>query len=133
MATRNGARALMDEHLYCGSLEAGKKADLIVVNPDSASMLPLHDPIANLVTAMHSSNVESTMCDGKWLMKKRVIKSLDERVILKRSKKTRRRDREARRHPSAGSFRHRGALTKRRTTAGAKHFLEVVCTRNRPS
>ncbi len=86
MATRNGARALMDEHLY-GSLEAGKKADLIVVNPDSASMLPLHDPIANLVTAMHSSNVESTMCDGKWLMKKRVIKSLDERAILKEAKK----------------------------------------------
>jgi 5-methylthioadenosine/S-adenosylhomocysteine deaminase len=86
MATRNGARALMDEHLY-GSLEAGKKADMIIVNPDSASMLPLHDPIANLVTAMHSSNVESTMCDGKWLMKKRVIKSLDERAILKEAKK----------------------------------------------
>lgn len=86
MATRNGARALMDEHLY-GSLEAGKKADLIVINPDSASMLPLHDPIANLVTAMHSSNVESTMCDGKWLMKKRVIKSLNERAILKEAKK----------------------------------------------
>ena len=86
MATRNGARALMDEPLY-GSLEPGKKADLIVINPDSASMLPLHDPIANLVTAMHSSNVESTMCDGKWLMKKRVIKSLDERAILKEAKK----------------------------------------------
>jgi 5-methylthioadenosine/S-adenosylhomocysteine deaminase len=85
MATRNGARALMDEHLY-GSLEPGKKADLIIVNPDSASMLPLHDPIANLVTAMHSSNVESTMCDGKWLMKKRVVKSLDERAILREAK-----------------------------------------------
>ena len=50
-------------------------------------MLPLHDPIANLVTAMHSSNVESTMCDGRWLMKKRVIQSLDERAILKEAKK----------------------------------------------
>ncbi len=86
MATRNGARALMDDHLY-GSLEPGKKADLIVINPNSASMLPLHDPIANLVTAMHSSNVESTLCDGKWLMKNRVVKTLDERAILKEAKK----------------------------------------------
>lgn len=85
MATKNGARALMDEHLY-GSLEEGKKADLIVVNPNSASMLPLHDPIANLVTAMHSSNVESTMCDGKWLMKNRRVLSLDEDAILKEAK-----------------------------------------------
>ncbi len=86
MATRNGARALMDDHLY-GSLEPGKKADLIVINPNSASMLPLHDPIANLVTAMHSSNVESTLCDGKWLMENRVVKTLDERAILKEAKK----------------------------------------------
>ena len=50
-------------------------------------MLPLNDPIANLVTAMHSSNVESTMCDGKWLMKKRVVLSLDERAILREAKK----------------------------------------------
>ena len=85
MATKNGARALLDEHLY-GSLEPGKRADLILINPDSASMLPLHDPIANLVTAMHSSNVESTLCDGKWLMKKRVIQTLDEDAILKEAK-----------------------------------------------
>ncbi|MDR3321308.1 MAG: amidohydrolase [Synergistaceae bacterium] len=82
MATKNGARALMDEHLY-GSLEPGKKADLIIINPNSASMLPLHDPIANLVTAMHSSNIDSTMCDGRWLMRGRVIKTVDERAILK--------------------------------------------------
>jgi 5-methylthioadenosine/S-adenosylhomocysteine deaminase len=85
MATKNGARALMDEHLY-GSLTPGKKADLIIINPNSVSMLPLHDPIANLVTAMHSSNVESTMCDGKWLMRGRVIKTVDERSVLKEAK-----------------------------------------------
>jgi 5-methylthioadenosine/S-adenosylhomocysteine deaminase len=86
MATKYGARALMDEGLY-GSLEEGKKADLIIINPNSASMLPLHDPIANLVTAMHSSNVESTMCDGKWLMKDRNVLSLDEPSILKEAKR----------------------------------------------
>ena len=85
MATINGAKALMDEELY-GSLEVGKKADLIVINPDSAGMLPLHDPVANLVTSMHSSNVESTMCDGKWLMKDRIVLSLNEEEVLAAAK-----------------------------------------------
>lgn len=82
MATKNGARALLDDDLY-GSIEVGKKADLIVVNPHGPSMMPVNDPIAALVTAMHSSNIESTMCDGRWLMKDRVILTLDEEAILK--------------------------------------------------
>ena len=49
------------------------KADLIIINPDSAQMLPLHDPVANIVTAMHESNIESVMCNGEWIMKDRVI------------------------------------------------------------
>jgi 5-methylthioadenosine/S-adenosylhomocysteine deaminase len=82
MVTVNGAKALMEEK-FLGSLEPGKKADLVVINPASAGMYPLHDSIANLVTSMHSSNVESTMCDGKWLMKDRVLLTLDENSILK--------------------------------------------------
>ena len=85
MATINGAKALMDEDLY-GSLEVGKKADLIIINPNSAGMLPLHDKIANVVTSMHSSNVESTMCDGKWLMKDRIVLSLNEEEVLAAAK-----------------------------------------------
>lgn len=82
MATRWGARALLDDHLY-GSLEAGKKADLIVIDPHGPSMMPVNDKIAALVTAMHSSNIQSTMCDGKWLMRDRKILTLDEEAILK--------------------------------------------------
>lgn len=85
MATLNGARALLDGDLY-GSLEVGKKADLIVINPDSIGMQPMHDSIANLVTSMHSANVESTMCDGRWLMKNRVVLSVDEAEVLKAAK-----------------------------------------------
>lgn len=81
MVTTNGARALLDEE-NIGSLAVGKKADLIVINPASAGMFPLHDPIANLVTSMHSSNIESTMCDGRWLMKDRVVLTIDESAIL---------------------------------------------------
>jgi 5-methylthioadenosine/S-adenosylhomocysteine deaminase len=82
MVTVNGAKAVLDEK-NIGSLTVGKKADLIVIDPASAGMYPLHDPIANLVTSMHSSNVESTMCDGKWLMKNRVMLTIDELAVLK--------------------------------------------------
>ena len=66
-----------------GSLEVGKKADLIVIDPHGPSMMPVNDKIAALVTAMHSNNIQSTMCNGKWLMKDRVILHLDEEAILK--------------------------------------------------
>lgn len=82
MATINGARALLDDKLY-GSLEVGKKADLIIINPFGPSMMPVNDRIASLVTAMHSNNIESTMCDGKWLMKNRRVLTLDEKAIVK--------------------------------------------------
>ena len=57
--------------------------DLIVIDPHGPSMMPVNDRIAALVTAMHSSNIESTMCNGKWLMKERKILTLDEEAILK--------------------------------------------------
>ena len=45
-------------------------------------MMPVNDRIAALVTAMHSSNITCSMCDGKWLMKDRKILTLDEDAIL---------------------------------------------------
>ncbi len=81
MATRWGARALLDDKLY-GSLEPGKKADLIVIDPHGPSMMPVNDKIAALVTAMHSENITYSMCDGKWLMKDRKILTPDEDAIL---------------------------------------------------
>ncbi len=80
MVTVKGAEALMEEK-DLGSLTEGKKADLIVINPRSAGMLPLHDTVANLVSSMHSSNVESTMCDGKWLMRERRLLTIDEDAL----------------------------------------------------
>lgn len=86
MATINGARALMDDKLY-GSLETGKKADLIIIDPFTPSMMPVHDKVAALVTAMHSSNITCTMCDGKWLMRDRKILTLDEEAILREAQR----------------------------------------------
>ncbi len=85
MATINGARcALMENEI--GSLEVGKKADLIILNPDTIHSLPVIDPVANIVYAMSSENVESNMCNGKWLMKNREILFLDEKDLLEKVK-----------------------------------------------
>ena len=81
MVTQNAARALMlDQDM--GSLEEGKKADLVVVNPNSAAMLPMHDPAANMVSSMRSENIESVMVNGRWVMKDKIIRSINEQEII---------------------------------------------------
>lgn len=85
MATCDGARALLWED-ELGSLEPGKKADLVVINPSTATMLPLHDPIANMVTSMRTENIESVMVDGKWLMWEREILTVNEAEIIQEAK-----------------------------------------------
>ena len=86
MATINGAKcALLEREI--GSLEVGKKADLIILNPNTIHSLPLHDPIANIVYTMSSENIESTMCNGKWLMKNREILVLNEGDLIEQVKR----------------------------------------------
>ena len=81
MATRNGAGAvgLGDE---IGSLEAGKAADLVLVDPRTVNMTPVHDPVSALVTALKTENVHSVMCAGRWLLREGVITVADEAEIL---------------------------------------------------
>ena len=81
MVTSDGARALLSEDQF-GSLEKGKKADLIIINPNDPSMMPVNDKIAALVTAMNSTNITHTMCDGKWLMKDRQVLTINEEEVL---------------------------------------------------
>jgi len=81
MATVNGARALgWDGEI--GSLKAGNKADLVLIDPRSAGCLPMHDPVAGLVSAMHASNVRSVMVDGRWVLRDGTILTFDEAGIL---------------------------------------------------
>lgn len=85
MATINGAKcALLDSEI--GSLDIGKKADMIILNPNTIHCLPMHNPIGNIVYSMSSENVESTICDGKWLMKEKKIVVLDEIKLLEKVK-----------------------------------------------
>jgi len=82
MATRLGARAM---HLgdITGSLEPGKRADLIVVDLDQSHATPRFERDANaiysqLVYAAKSTDVVDVMCDGRWLMRDRSLLTLDE-------------------------------------------------------
>ncbi|KAJ6846211.1 putative 5-methylthioadenosine/S-adenosylhomocysteine deaminase [Iris pallida] len=86
MVTVNGAKSVLwDEQI--GSLEVGKKADMIVVNPFLWSMVPLHDCISSLVYCMRSENIDSVMCNGRWVMKDQKILSINEaEVILQATK-----------------------------------------------
>jgi 5-methylthioadenosine/S-adenosylhomocysteine deaminase len=82
MATRLGARALHLDHLT-GSLEPGKRADLIVVELDTVHNTPAfgRDPqaiYAQLVYAAKSTDVVDAMCNGRWLMRDRALLTLDE-------------------------------------------------------
>jgi cytosine/adenosine deaminase-related metal-dependent hydrolase len=50
-------------------------------------MLPLHDPAANLVNAMQAHNVESVMVDGRWVMWKHEILTVNEAEIFAEAKR----------------------------------------------
>ncbi|MDZ4159787.1 MAG: amidohydrolase [Anaerolineaceae bacterium] len=82
-ATRGGARTLGLEK-EIGSLEEGKRADLFVVAPNTAKVVPIHDPVATLVYSCGEENVVMTLADGIILMRDRVIQHLDEKEIVQR-------------------------------------------------
>jgi 5-methylthioadenosine/S-adenosylhomocysteine deaminase len=85
MATRLGARAMHLDHLT-GSLEPGKRADLIVVDLDQLHNVPAFDRdpngiYARIVYASKSTDVVDVMCNGRWLMRDRALLTLDEREL----------------------------------------------------
>ena len=82
MATVEGARAL-SLNLKTGSLEMGKQADLIRINLDAPRLHPIYDPYSALVFAAMPSDVTHTMVAGRWLMKDRVVQTLEPKKVLR--------------------------------------------------
>ncbi|MER6358257.1 amidohydrolase [Streptomyces sp. NPDC001634] len=81
MATIEGARALgLGDRL--GSLEAGKRADLIVLDLGGPHLRPRHDVWSTLAYAAQSADVRDTVVDGRVLMRDRVLTTLDEAAAL---------------------------------------------------
>jgi cytosine/adenosine deaminase-related metal-dependent hydrolase len=81
MATVNGAKALGLEH-EIGSIEVGKKADLILIDLSKPHLIPAFNPVSHLVYAAEGSDVDTVIIDGKIVMENRVVKTLDEERIL---------------------------------------------------
>jgi len=81
MATIKGARALGQER-QIGSIEVGKKADLIIVDTRKPHLTPTFNPVSNIVYAGEGSDVDTAIIDGNIVMENRIVKTLDgEKVV----------------------------------------------------
>lgn len=80
MATVNGAKAAGFGN-ETGSLEVGKKADLILIDTDKAHLTPLNNPFSAAVYSMQGSDVDTVIVNGKILMENREMKLVDEEKI----------------------------------------------------
>jgi len=87
MATTDGARALGIGNSV-GSLEVGKRADLILLDVNKPHLTPMHNPYASLVYSARGSDVDTTMVDGRILMENREVKTLDEGEVIERGRRT---------------------------------------------
>ncbi|MBR3613783.1 MAG: amidohydrolase [Clostridia bacterium] len=86
MATIEGAKVLgMEDEI--GTLEPGKKADMIFIKTDKLHMCPANDVCANLVYSSNGADVESVMIDGKVIMQNRKMLNLDEKQVMRQVKK----------------------------------------------
>ena len=86
MGTIKGAEALGLES-EIGSIEVGKKADIILIDTNSANMVPDSSSLSsNIIYSANGSNVDTTICDGKILMENKKLVVLDEEEIYKKAR-----------------------------------------------
>jgi 5-methylthioadenosine/S-adenosylhomocysteine deaminase len=81
MATIGGAR-VVGQQARVGSLEPGKRADLIIVGMSRPRQQPLFDPVAQVVYTSRGDDVETTIVNGRVLMRNRRVLTLDESSVL---------------------------------------------------
>ncbi|MFP4322366.1 MAG: amidohydrolase family protein [Anaerolineales bacterium] len=92
LATRLGAAALHLDHLT-GSLAAGKRADLIIIDTNGPHSSPHfdHDPnniYGRIVYATKSTDIQHVMVNGRWLMRDQSLLTLDDSAILAQARQT---------------------------------------------
>ena len=86
MATIGGATALGLQN-QIGSIEAGKRADLVVVSTATARLTPMYEPVSHLVYAAGGEDVRTVMVNGRVLMRDRKMLTLDEAAVLAEARK----------------------------------------------
>jgi cytosine/adenosine deaminase-related metal-dependent hydrolase len=84
MATIGGATAMGLEK-EIGSLEVGKKADIVILNLNDFHTYPSYDvdPISRIVYSATRGDVETTIINGKVVMENRIMKTIDKPIVLK--------------------------------------------------
>ena len=90
MATIDGARALHMQN-EIGSLEKGKKADLIVISLDEPNAVPMYDIYSQIAYSLKANDVETVMIGGRLVMQDHKLLTVDERAAISRRANTRRR------------------------------------------
>lgn len=86
MAWSAGARA--QGRYDCGKIEAGARADIILIDLDSLNNIPMYDPYATVAFSAHESDVYLTMCDGKILFENHEYKTIDVEKLRHTAKHT---------------------------------------------
>ncbi|MBE0467744.1 MAG: amidohydrolase [Candidatus Desulforudis sp.] len=82
MATVGGAKALgLAEQI--GTLEVGKRADIVLWNLNQAHLCPLHNVQAHLVYSAGRADADTVIVDGRILMRGRRVLTVDEETILR--------------------------------------------------
>ena len=84
MATINGAKCLLQEKAT-GSIEVGKRADIILFNTKRPEWTPVLNPVSNLVHSACGDSVDTCIVDGKILMQDRRVTVCDEQEVLERA------------------------------------------------
>jgi len=85
LTTINGAKVLGRDDI--GSLEQGKKADLIIINLDKPHLVPLYNPCSHLVYAASGADVTTTIINGKIIMRDKIILTVDEQEVMREVRK----------------------------------------------
>ena len=83
LATIRGARALHMDHMI-GSLEVGKRADIVVLQMDPIDQIPLGSIYSALAYATKANDVCDLMVDGRFLLRDSQLTTLDENLIRER-------------------------------------------------
>jgi len=83
MATIEGAKALgMGKSI--GSLEAGKKADIIIIGLNKPHLTPMYSEYSHLAYAMSGADVDTVLINGKIVMENRKLLTIDEEEVMRR-------------------------------------------------
>ena len=86
MATVNGSKIVGMEN-QLGTLEIGKKADIILVNLKKPHIMPIHNITENIVYCANAGDVDTVIINGKIIMENREVKTVNENHIIEKVEK----------------------------------------------